>query len=195
MALSDDQPIDESLKVDMNIPHGFDIQFSHVHLYVDHVDDLDEYKQFEDSINKFHHDYDSTASSSSSSSNSHDQSAGQGRPMNVIKGKEIWTSIQDSIAMSPHASSESYLSHGRDVVKQLIAGFGFRVTGCYPAAHATSASKTVLVTSSDPKGIQIVVSSLDNTRGDVVNDEKYLHFDPGQWFNNIVNQFPWPKSQ
>lgn len=192
MALSDDQPIDEPLKVDINIPQGFDIQFSHVHLYVDHVDGLDEYKQLEDSINKFHHDYDSTVSLSSpppSSSNPHDQCARQGRPMNVIKGKEIWTSIQDSIAMSPHVSSESYLSHGRDVVKQLIAGFGFRVTGCYPAAHETSASKTVLVTSSDPKGIQIVVSSLDNSGGGVVNDEKYLHFDPGQRFNNFVNRF------
>eukprot|EP00804_Cyclotella_cryptica_P005646 CCRYP_000041-RA/>CCRYP_000041-RA protein AED:0.08 eAED:0.08 QI:234/1/1/1/1/0.87/8/1429/370 len=173
MVFSDDQPIDEPHEVDISIPQGFDIQFSHVHLYVDRVDDLHEYKQFEDSINKFHHDYDATASSS----NQHGTSMRQDHPMNVVKGQEIWTSIQNSIANSPHVSSECYSSHGRDVVKQLIAGFGYRVTGCYPAADATSSSKTVLVTSNDPMGIQIVVSSRDNEVGDDVHDEKYLHFD------------------
>lgn len=161
MVIADDVS-KEPNEVDLRIPHGLEIQFSHVHLYVDRIEDVNEYKKFEDSINNFHREFDSED--------------GKDGSMNITRGKEIWNSIQD---VSP--ANECYSSHGRDVVKQLIAGFGFRVTGCYPPAGVESATKTVLVTSSDPRGIQIVVSSL--TGGVQENedvDEKYLHFDAGE---------------
>ena len=155
MAINDE--VNEPQGVDLHIPKGLDIQFSHVHLYVDHVEDVNEYKRFEDSMNKFYNEYDSGSKTNA---------------MDVTRGREIWSDIIQDV--SP--AMERYSSHGRDVVRQLIAGFGFRITGCYPPAGVRSGTKTVLVTSSDPKGIQIVVSSVVGSGGDEVVDEKYLHF-------------------
>lgn len=162
MSAADDD-VNDPEGVDFGISKTLDIQFSHVHLYVDHVKDVDEYKRYEDAVNKFHHEYDSLHNKTS---------------MDVTRAKEIWSAMQEDI--SP--AMENYSSHGRDVVKQLIAGFGFRVTGCYPSVGLKSTTKTVLVTSSDPKGIQVVLTSVDNENdgGHVVDDE-YLHFDRGQF--------------
>ncbi|KAL3766600.1 hypothetical protein ACHAW5_002016 [Stephanodiscus triporus] len=94
------------------------------------------------------------------------------------------------------ASSSSFATHGRDVVRQLIAGLGFRVTGRYPESDAggtRAATRSVLVTSSDPDGARILVTSLgeesdaDGRRGGDEShdhddhdddDGRYLHFDP-----------------
>jgi len=69
------------------------------------------------------------------------------------------------------------------IKQQLIAGFGFCVAGCYPEVHASNSdttTKTVLVTSSDPRGIQILVTAaVDNVvvdGGDILK-ERYRHFD------------------
>jgi hypothetical protein len=162
MAITDEA----SEEVDLHIPQGLDIQFSHVHLYVDHVADVDEYKNYEDSINNFHHEFDPD---------------NNGALDVVTRGKEIWNTMQDA---SP--ANEGYSSHRRDVVKQLIAGFGFRVTGCYPPSGVCSSTKTVVVTSSDPKGIQIVVSSLGNVQVGGIVDEKYVHFDRGKLISSSL---------
>lgn len=160
MALTDGA----SKEVDLRIPQGLDIQFSHVHLYVDHVADVNEYKKYEDSINKFHHEFDSYNNDVTDV---------------ITRGKDVWNTMHDA---SP--ANEGYSSHGRDVVKQLIAGFGFRVTGCYPPSGVKSSTKTVIVTSSDPKGIQIVVSSLGNVHEDGIGDEQYMHFDRGNFLSS-----------
>lgn len=76
--------------------------------------------------------------------------------------------------------------------KQLIAGFGFRVTGCYPDdgnGIATANTKSVLVTSKDSNGIQIIATcknSEDNGYEDE-NDEKYHHFDACKYHGTRVN--------
>ena len=144
-------------EVDLHIPQNLDIQFSHIQLYVDYLEHVNEYKSYEDSINKFHHEY------------GDDKSV-----LDLNRGKEIWNSIQEDAP----AMTENYSSHGRDVVKQLIAGFGFRVTGCYPPIDIASPTKTVLVTSSDPKGVQIVVTSCDGQ--EEAANMNYLHFDRGK---------------
>ena len=38
--------------------HGVDIKFAHVHLYVDHLCEVSEYKEFEDKLNLFQEKYD-----------------------------------------------------------------------------------------------------------------------------------------
>ena len=145
-------------EVDLHIPENLNIKFSHIQLYVDHIEHVNEYKSYEDSINKFHHEY------------GDDESV-----LDITRGKDIWNSIQEDAP----AIMENYSSHGRDVVKQLIAGFGFRVTGCNPPVDIASPTKTVLVTSSDPRGIQIVVTSRDDhEEGEAITN--YLHFDRGK---------------
>eukprot|EP00986_Skeletonema_menzelii_P002949 scaffold855_cov140-Skeletonema_menzelii.AAC.10 len=157
---------------------GLDIRFSHVHLYVDRVCELSAYKEFEDSIMLFHKKYD-------------EMTAGEGRneveergnSPSVDVGRQLWQSITKQNVDGNYSMAEEFASHGRDIVKQLIAGFGFRVTGC----HATSHTNTVVVTSKDPNGIQIVVSAMK--RGDenlheedanaaVEDNGPYHHFGP-----------------
>ena len=69
--------------------------------------------------------------------------------------------------------------------QQLIAGFGFRITGCYPDTSNSSAmgssssnsTNSVLVTSSDPNGIQILVTAVNQDFKKSDGDEYYHHFD------------------
>lgn len=69
--------------------------------------------------------------------------------------------------------------------QQLIAGFEFRITGCYPDTSNSSAmgssnsnsTNSVLVTSSDPNGIQILVTAVNQDFKKSDGDEYYHHFD------------------
>jgi hypothetical protein len=141
------------------------IQYSHIQLYIDHLQPLDYYKAYEDAVNKFHHEYDSQKSN--------DKQTG----LDVAKGKEIWNTIIAQTS-SPCPAEEEYHSHGREVIKQLIAGFGFRITGCAPSG-TVEGMKSVLVTSSDERGIQIVVSARGGG-GAAVGGTGYAHFDAGK---------------
>ena len=133
---------------------GLDIRFSHVHLYVDRVCELNTYKEFENSLTLFQEKYDEMTTGEGENG-----VEGRGDLSSVDVGRKLWQSINNV-----DNNTEEFASHGRDIVKQLIAGFGFRVTGC----HATSHTNTVVVTSKDPNGIQIVVSAMK--RGDENNN-------------------------
>jgi hypothetical protein len=174
---------------------GVDIKFAHVHLYVDHLCEVSEYKEFEDKLNLFQEKYDDAASVMMTMADKEQQEQQCGYySLDVNRGRELWELITHhkqntnndghnttaaSVTVTASSSSE-FVSHGRDVVKQLIAGFGFRVTGW----HGTSYTNTVVVTSKDAHGIQIVVSALkDDDDRAVVDDDgndskKYHHFDP-----------------
>ena len=86
------------------------ISFSHVHLYVDKVEDLQVYKDLERQANN-----------------------------DDFPAPEV-----------------SFVSQNRDVVKQMIVGLGFRVTRA-----RYGSTRSVLVTSKDPRGVQFVVSAAD----------------------------------
>eukprot|EP00985_Skeletonema_marinoi_P008667 scaffold3964_cov77-Skeletonema_marinoi.AAC.5 len=156
---------------------GLDIRFSHVHLYVDRVCDLSAYKEFEDSLNLFQENYDEMTAGERI-----DEDEQRGISLDVDVGRQIWQSITEHNMDDNKSVAEEFASHGRDIVKQLIAGFGFRVTGC----HVTSHTSTVVVTSKDANGIQIVVSAMksDDENSDVeeanaaVEDNDYHHFAP-----------------
>ncbi len=138
-----------------------DIKFSHIHCFVDRVADVNYYKEFEDSINNFHKTF--------------DDDKGLGDTIDVYHGNQVWRSMSDL----PKDEYPEFTSNCRDLVKQLIAGFGFRVTGCYPDNNASlvSGTKSVLVTAKDPNGIQILVSSLNEEIGAEHCRDSYLHFD------------------
>lgn len=113
------------------------VSFSHVHLYVDHVEDLADYKEFEERLNK------------------------------IDLGTSDHADIKD----------EAFVPQNRDIVRQLMAGLGFRVTAVRSFPTSTTNTKSVLVTSCDPNGVQFVVSAVD-PQSNVAVDEND-HFDAG----------------
>ncbi len=131
----------------------FHISFSHVQLYVDHVEDLHIYKDIEDALNHFH------------------AAAGD---LSCSEQQKLWEVLSSGFSEKP----SSFVSQNRDVIKQLMVGFGFRVTGYrYPELGKNAANtKSLLVTSRDLAGVQIVVTT------DASNDnlDDYQHFDAGK---------------
>jgi hypothetical protein len=115
------------------------VSFSHVHLYADRLEDLPVYKALEVDLNNF-----AEARAACTST------------MSLDEQRELWQSMTYH-----HQPSETFVSHGRDVVKQLMAGLGFRVT----AARYSTATRTVLVTSQDADGVQILVTALSEPAG------------------------------
>lgn len=151
--------IDESTPTKLGDPR---VSFSHVQLYVDYVEDVSVYKELEEHLNHF--------SSRTAPWNGNDRDA----------GRNFWTSI---VGSNNNDSSENlpFESQNRDVVKQLLAGFGFRVTGArMPSSVVHTNTRSVLVTSRDPVGVQLIVTSL-STACSATNCEKdeFNHFDAG----------------
>jgi hypothetical protein len=145
---------------------GVEIKFAHVHLYVDRVCEVNSYKEFEEALNQFQDKYDEVTTEI------YDER--KGYSLDVTRGRQLW----EIITKGKYADcTEGFVSHGRDVVKQLIAGFGFRVSGY----HITSDTNSVLVTSKDADGIQIVVSAMkdddDDSNLGVKAVDNYHHFD------------------
>jgi hypothetical protein len=138
------------------------VSFSHVHLYADRVEDLQVYKALELDLNNF-----AEARAACTSTLSLDEQ------------RELWQSMTHH-----HQPSEAFVSHGRDVVKQLMAGLGFRVT----AARYSTATRTVLVTSQDADGVQILVTALSEPAGATEEasgqEEDSFFFDAGTLFNS-----------
>ena len=126
------------------------VSFSHVHLYVDHLDDLQEYKLLEDKLNDFCKKY---------------------RTSNPTALSHYWH--------DEHGINPPYEPQRRDIVKQWIAGLGFRITGSrYPSDDVETNTKSVLVTSKDFDGVQFIVTATADTSSNSFNDD-YQHFDAG----------------
>lgn len=117
----------------MNEPNDLQISFSHVQLFVDHLQDLSLYQQLQTKLNAFHeHDDDYFIDESGSRS-----------CVGLESKKRLWEQMT--------GPSRPFVSHGRDIVQQLLAGLGFRITRAGP--------QRMLVTSCDPKGIQFIVAA------------------------------------
>lgn len=116
-----------------NQDNGIQVSFSHVHFYVDHVEDVNVYKQLEYSLH-------------------------------IGKNDGI-----------PHTETE-FCPQNRDIIKQLVCGFGFRVTGVRRNTPTTDTNtRSVLVTSKDPKGVQFIITSIDSASH--VPQDDMSHFD------------------
>eukprot|EP00978_Attheya_sp_CCMP212_P013561 scaffold34042_cov53-Attheya_sp.AAC.1 len=145
------------------------VSFSHVHLYVDRVDDMSIYKEFEQKLNML-----SRRISPCSES------------VDVESSRLVWESINPT--RLGRSKTGFFETENRDVVKQLLAGFGFRVTGTRMREDSVSAkvnTRSVLVTSRDPRGVQFVVTALDDCISPVtvengvtnVDTDEFFHFD------------------
>jgi hypothetical protein len=115
------------------------VSFSHVQLFVDHVEDLEAYKALESQLLSF------------------------GERVNTLSSQALeakrclWSSLTRGVPDSNiETTIESFTPQNRDVVKQLLVGPGFRITG----SHYDDLTRTVLVTSRDPAGVQILVTAV-----------------------------------
>jgi hypothetical protein len=148
------------------------VSFSHVHLYADKVEELGVYKDLENDLNRFT----STLSASSSSASPPSYSSAPGTSLE--EQRKLW----QSLTSGRWTDGETFAPHGRDVVKQLVAGLNFRVT----ASRDRGGTRTVLVTSRDPGGVQIIVTALAESSISGVSKEEerddsdvLYYFDPG----------------
>ncbi len=122
------------------------ISFSHVQMYVDELEDLHVYKELEKKLNEFDAEL---------CTQSFD---GDNAAQILEKKQHIWRDMS--------GEGTDFVSHGRDIVKQLLVGFGFRVTAASYASGNTE-SRSVLVTSRDPQGIEFVITAaLGGSDGD-----------------------------
>jgi len=116
---------------------GNELQFHHVHLYVDKLDTLANYKILEDRLNRF-------------GITSSDLLVGdRNTPENIEKAKGIWKDLGGNPPTSSRGAS------GRDVVRQLLVGPGFRVTG----SADSDTTRSVRLTSRDCTGTKIIVTA------------------------------------
>ena len=126
------------------------VSFSHVQLYVDHVESLHVYKALEDKLNAFAEAAKSCAT--------------------LEEKKTLWTATSHPADTTepPSSSTPFFCPENRDVVLQLLSSFGFRVTG----ARFTSQTRSVLVTSRDPNGVQIIVTAAAASVQNPSNNDK-----------------------
>ena len=150
--------------------HDIQVSFSHVHLYVDKLEDIEVYKQIENKLNAF-------AAQASKESDIYVDGK-----FELQSAAKIWKSVQGDNEI---CGDSSFLSHGRDVVKQLLSGLGYRVTGMlYPSSDNCVTTRNLVVASRDPKGVQVVVSAIDESQSNNISQlervENFLHFDAGK---------------
>lgn len=146
-------------------PEEIGAKFHHTQLFVDSLKPIEEYKQLEEYLNQLAH------------KGSFDPFTGGMRflcqdalPERVAEGRRVWEGIvPNGYALDP----AKYQSHGQDVVEQLIAGLGWRVT----AEYVGTATRSVLVTSSDGRGTKFVATAKrDGVEYCEQEAEPYYHF-------------------
>jgi hypothetical protein len=129
-------------KVEMKAPCGasesdpVSVSFSHIQLYVDNVEELQVYKQLEDRLYSY-----CTKLSLMKNYPSYEEKV------------QLWKSL-----LSPEGVGKtevSFFPQNRDVVKQLLVGLGFRVSGSY----YDNSTRSVLITSRESEGVQILVTA------------------------------------
>ena len=145
------------------------VAFSHVHLYADSLQDLHVYKQFEHQLNVF-----ASALKQVQQQQDDDDQTVVTPQQRLTQQQDLWKSITQQTVIP------SFEPHNRDVVKQLLAGFGFRITAASIKASSKNNTRSVLITSRDLQGVQILVSTKDNQH-DVVDSKEPSVFHAGTY--------------
>ncbi|GAX19789.1 hypothetical protein FisN_11Lh354 [Fistulifera solaris] len=131
----------------MDEPSTFQVSFSHVQLFVDHLDKLSSYQQLQETLNTFYQHHASRSCDDNQFRN------------------QAWEQLPGM------GSSPTFVSHGRDIVKQFLAGLGFRITKVGP--------QRLLVTSKDPRGVQFILTARNTepiSSSSLFTEEKYDRF-------------------
>ena len=115
-------------------------QYDHLQFFVDELKPLSHYKAIEERLNEFAQAVPRT----------------EGAAMDVAAAREAWCK------MGPSANPEAFQVHGRDLVEQMLYGFGWRVTG----QHEGAETRSLLLSTVDPSGVRFVVTCKRGTAGD-----------------------------
>jgi hypothetical protein len=134
------------------------VSFAHVQLFVDKLEEWQVYQALETTLNEFRccnerQKEDNLVASVDDSCSPQAQ---------IETHQRLWRDM-------PSTSGEQkmvFTPHNRDIVKQLMFGFGFRVTRATTTTTTTDqrdsdacGTRSVLVTSRDPKGIQFLITA------------------------------------
>ena len=148
-------------------PTTTEVSFSHVQLYVDEVEELASLKVLERRVNSFHQLGQGDSSSSIEESRNSWKSIAGGDDASVCTVEDLCAEFQPA---------------GRDVVKQLIVGFGFRVIGL----HENNETRSVLVSTKDCSGAKFVVTALNKSNENVASETEFRHFSAGKYGSSIA---------
>jgi len=132
------------------------IRFSHNHFYVDHLRQLEEYKQLEAKLNEFSTHLGVKTSQSREGS---------------VAWRQLGMKYGDAATILAPQRVE-YSTAGQDFVEQLLVGLGWRVTG----QHIGTTTQSLLVTSKDPNGVRFIVTAPREIDA-APADGTYDHFD------------------
>jgi len=171
-----------------------DVSFSHVQLYVDSLGGVRSYKKLENDVNRLNAerlelDTGSTCGDAS---------------IDVQLCRRLYRSIVESDGSSANDDGlddeqppQQFVPQNRDVVRQLIAGLGFRITAAHAATctNDSRGTRSVLLTTRDSRGVQIVVSALTTSddSDDDDDDDGYMYgYDVGGTCNGTKGNQPIP---
>ena len=170
-----------------SLPTRVEVSFSHIHLYVDKIQSIQTYKKLESTVNNFDKQLqkkiqkqkqcrDDNNEENEDNNNEMLVDLKEDDNMNIESCRQLWNDISSSLSSSSPSSKDMpsevqgdellFESQNRDIIKQLICGLGFRITGLRYGDNDNNnnnnieETSTLLLTTRDPKGVQIVVSSL-----------------------------------
>lgn len=130
---------------------GDNLRFDHVQFYVNSLHSLDEYKAFEQRLNAFAKNLGTDNITS-----------------RLEEGRRVWSSVA-----APGEQLKEWTSFNRDLVRQLMVGAGFRVTGHFSG----SATTTYEISSVESKGVRFIVTAKNFP--DHEGDEAVECYSPG----------------
>ena len=107
-------------------------RYDHLQFFVDTLQPLSHYKAIEERLNEF----------------AKAVPTAKGTPMDVAAAREAWCQ------MGPSADPDAFEVHGRDLVEQMLYGFGWRITG----QHEGHETRSLLLSTVDPSGARFVVT-------------------------------------
>ena len=112
-------------------------KYDHLQFFVDDLRPLSHYKAIEDRLNEF----------------ARLVPRAEGAPGDIALAREVWRKMGRS------ADPTEFGVHGRDLVEQMLYGFGWRITG----QHEGPETRSLLLSTPDMAGVRFVLTC--NTRG------------------------------
>ena len=162
--------VSEGTSVDLS-ECGNNLKFHHVHLYVDKLDNLENYKVLEDRLNRF-----GTIVSTSIRGDRNSKE-------NIEKARKMWKELGGNPPTKARGAA------GRDVVRQLLVGPGFRITG----SAVSKTTRSFRLTSRDGTGTKIIVTAplsggLEGLTGKSEGDVVYPHLSLSPMYRAVTSQ-------
>ena len=102
-------------------------KYDHLQFFVDDLRPLSHYKAIEDRLNEF----------------ARLVPRAEGAPVDIAAAREVWRKMGDS------ADPNAFEVHGRDLVEQMLYGFGWRITG----QHEGAETRSLLLSTPDAAGV------------------------------------------